>query len=60
MRDWARSHHRERRMSYLGYEPSYNFGDSTKFEFVLIPFWQISIVIGVLGALCLLVSRRVG
>ena len=45
-------------MSYLGYQPSYNLGDPAKFEFVLVPFWQVGLAIGVLGALCLLVSRR--
>ena len=47
-------------MSYMGYQPSYNFGDPSKFEFVLVPFWQVGLAIGVLGALCLLVARRAG
>ena len=45
-------------MRYMGYGPSYNFGDPEKFEFVLVPFWQMGLAIGVAGALCLLVSRR--
>ena len=47
-------------MRYLGYEPSYNFGDPAKFEFVLVPFWQIGLAVVVIGALCLLVARSVG
>jgi hypothetical protein len=45
-------------MSYLGYDASYNFGDAAKFEFVLVPVWQIGLAIGVVGALCLIASRR--
>jgi hypothetical protein len=45
-------------MSYIGYQPSYNLGDPAKFEFVLVPFWQVGLAIGVLGAVCLLVSQR--
>jgi hypothetical protein len=45
-------------MSYTGMNPSYNLGDPAKFEFVLVPFWQIGLVIGVVGAVCLLASRR--
>jgi TRAP-type C4-dicarboxylate transport system permease small subunit len=47
-------------MRYLGYEPSYNLGDPTRFEFVLVPFWQIGLAIGVIGGVCLLGSRLVG
>jgi TRAP-type C4-dicarboxylate transport system permease small subunit len=47
-------------MRYMGYEPSYNFGDPAKFEFVLVPFWQMGLAIGAVGALCLLVSRGAG
>jgi hypothetical protein len=45
-------------MSYLGMDPSYNFGDPAKSEFVLIPFWQIGAAIGVAGVACILLSRR--
>jgi hypothetical protein len=45
-------------MSQMGLNPSYNLGDPTKFEFILIPFWQIGLVIGVLGGICLLAFRR--
>jgi hypothetical protein len=47
-------------MRYMGYESSYNFGDPAKFEFVLVPFWQMGLAIGAVGALCLLVSRGAG
>jgi hypothetical protein len=45
-------------MSYVGMNPSYNLGDPTKFEFVLVPFWQIGLVVAALGAACLLAFRR--
>ena len=45
-------------MSYAGMNASYNLGDPTKFEFVLVPFWQIGLVIGAIGAVCVLASRR--
>jgi hypothetical protein len=37
-------------MSYMGMNPSYNIGDSTKFEFVLVPFWLIGLIVAALGA----------
>lgn len=45
-------------LSYVGVDASYNFGDPTKFEFILVPFWQIGLVVAVLGGICLLASRR--
>lgn len=36
----------------LGAQPNINFGDATKFEFVLVPFWQIGAV-GLLGGILL-------
>jgi len=45
-------------MHHMGYDASYNFGDPTKFEFVLIPLWQAGLAIAVLGGACLLGSRR--
>jgi hypothetical protein len=45
-------------MSYAGMNASYNLGDPTKFEFVLVPFWQIGLVIGAIGAVCVLASRQ--
>jgi hypothetical protein len=44
-------------LNFLGLDASYNFGDPAKFEFILVPFWQIGAAIAVLGAICL-VSRR--
>ena len=46
-------------MSYMGLSPSYNLGDPAKFEFVLIPFWQVGLGLVAVGALCLLAWRRV-
>jgi len=45
-------------MGYMGLNASYNLGDPTKFEFVLIPFWEIGLGALVLGMACLLGSRR--
>jgi hypothetical protein len=45
-------------MSYAGMNASYNLGDPTKFEFVLVPFWQIGLGLAVVGGVCLLASRR--
>lgn len=42
----------------LGATPSINFGDSTKFEFDLKPFWQVGLGLLVPGALLLLLARR--
>ena len=38
---------------WLGAQPSINFGDSKKFEFILVPFWQLG-----LGALVAAVIMR--
>lgn len=45
-------------MTHMGLSASYNLGDPAKFEFVLIPLWQIGLAIGSVGAVCLLASRR--
>jgi hypothetical protein len=45
-------------MSFMGLGASYNFGDPAKFQFILVPFWQIGLVIAAIGGVCLLVSRR--
>jgi len=45
-------------MSYMGLNPSYNLGDPAKFEFILVPFWQIGVVIAGIGAVCVLASRK--
>jgi len=44
--------------NYMGLSASFNLGDPTKFQFVLIPFWQIGLVAAGAGAGCLLLSRR--
>jgi hypothetical protein len=46
-------------MSYAGISASYNLGDPTKFEFILVPLWQIGVAVGLVGGVCLLASRRV-
>jgi hypothetical protein len=46
-------------MSYHGQSASYNFGDPTRFQFFLVPFWQLGLAIAVIGALCLLLYRRI-
>lgn len=45
-------------LGYLGLGSSYNFGNPEKFEFVLVPFWQIGLAIAVLGGALLLLGRR--
>jgi hypothetical protein len=45
-------------MHFMGLNASYNIGDPGQFEFVLISFWQIGIALVCLGALSILVGRR--
>ena len=45
-------------MSYMGLNPSYNLGDPDKFEFILVPFWQVGLVVAGIGAVCVLASRK--
>jgi hypothetical protein len=45
-------------MSFMGLGASFNFGDPAKFQFILVPFWQIGLAIAAIGGACLLVSRR--
>ena len=45
-------------MSFMGLGASYNFGDPAKFQFNLVPFWQIGLAIATIGGACLLASRR--
>ena len=45
-------------MNIMGLNPSYNLGDPAKFEFILVPFWQIGLVIAGIGAVCVLASRK--
>ncbi len=44
-------------MSTMGLSASYNFGDPSKFEFFLVPLWQIGLAIAAVGVLCILGSR---
>jgi len=44
-------------LSHLGLSASYNLGDPAKFQFVLVPFWLIGLVLAVLGAICVLAAR---
>jgi hypothetical protein len=45
-------------MTHMGLSASYNFGDPAKFQFVLVPFWQIGLGIGGAGAVLLATSLR--
>ena len=45
-------------LSSLGFSASYNLGDPAKFEFVLVPFWQIGLAIAAVGGVCLFIARR--
>ncbi len=44
-------------LSLMGLGASYNFGDPAKFEFVLVPLWQIGLAIALAGGACLLGGR---
>jgi hypothetical protein len=44
-------------MTYMGLSASYNFGDPTKFQFVLVPLWQIGLAIAGSGAVLLIATR---
>jgi hypothetical protein len=44
-------------LTYNGFAASINFGDASKFEFNLIPVWQIGFIVAGLGAMVLLISR---
>jgi amino acid transporter len=44
-------------MNYFGLEASYNFGDPAKYQFFLVPFWQIGLAITAIGCVFLLSSR---
>ena len=45
-------------LGYFGLSTSYNLGNPEKFEFVLVPFWQIGLAIAALGGAVLLIGRR--
>jgi hypothetical protein len=42
----------------MGLGASYNLGDPTKFEFILVPFWAIGLGVAVVGGVCLVFWRR--
>jgi hypothetical protein len=44
-------------LTYLGLSASFNLGDPAKFQFILVPFWQVGLGLAVLGAICILVAR---
>jgi hypothetical protein len=43
-------------MGYMGLAATFNFGDAEKFQFVLVPFWQIGLAIVAVGGACLSAS----
>jgi nitrate reductase gamma subunit len=43
----------------MGASPSFNLGDPAKFQFYLVPLWQIGGAIAVVGGALLLASRWV-
>jgi hypothetical protein len=45
-------------LGYFGLSTSYNLGNPEKFEFVLVPFWQIGLAIAALGGAVLLIGHR--
>ncbi len=45
-------------LHFVGLSASYNFGDPSQFEFILVPFWQIGVALIALGAVSLLAGRR--
>jgi hypothetical protein len=38
--------------------PTYNLGDPGRFQFILVPFWLVGLVVAVLGAVAVLIARR--
>jgi hypothetical protein len=45
-------------LNYFGVATSYNFGNPEKFEFVLVPLWQIGLAVAAIGGAFLLLRRR--
>jgi hypothetical protein len=41
----------------MGASPSFNLGDPAKFQFYLVPLWQIGAAIAVVGGALLLAAR---
>jgi hypothetical protein len=44
-------------MNFFGLEASYNFGDPAKYQFYLVPFWQIGLAAVATGCVLRLSSR---
>lgn len=47
-------------MHFMGLSASYNIGDPTRLEFVLISFWHVGTVLLAGAALALLAANRIG
>lgn len=47
-------------MHFMGLTASYNIGDLSKFEFILISFWHIGAAFLVAGGLAVFIARRMG
>jgi len=45
-------------MHFMGLSASYNLGDPSRFEFILISVWHIGIAVVCIGALAILAGRR--
>ncbi len=45
-------------MHFMGLGASYNFGDPSQFEFILVPFWQIGVAFIALGGASVLAGLR--
>ena len=44
--------------NYFGVGTSYNFGNPEKFEFVLVPLWQLGLAVAAIGGAFLLLRHR--
>jgi hypothetical protein len=47
-------------MSFIGLSASYNIGDPSKFQFILVSFWHIGAGLVAIGSLALIAARRIG
>jgi len=45
-------------LNYFGVATSYNFGNPEKYEFILVPLWQIGLAVAAIGGAFLLLRRR--
>jgi len=43
---------------YLSAKPSHNFGDESKFEFIIVRFWKVGVAALVIGSFYLLMGKR--